>query len=133
MRKLLIILVLVVPLGCDLFENEQTVPVAAIGNWEWTHSARGWGPYADADSVDYTMKLTLYAHEAIWCRNSVIMNEFWVREKKERWQENSFYMKLKDKKGCDMRGIYSSAENLLTLSSVGCTDLPTHYFKKAGD
>lgn len=133
MRKLLILLLLIAPLGCDLFENEQPVPVAAIGEWEWTHSAGGWGPYVDADSVDYTMKLTLYAQEAIWYRNNEVMDEFWVQEKKKGWQENSFYMKLKDKKGCDMRGSYSNEENLLTLSSAGCTDLPSHHFKKTGD
>ncbi|MEQ8523730.1 hypothetical protein [Gracilimonas sp.] len=130
MRKLLIVLVLIVPLGCDVFENEQTVPVAAIGNWEWTHSAGGWGPYADADSVDYTMKLTLHAHEATWYRDDEITGEFWITERKKGWQENSFYMKWKDKKSCDLKGRYNSAENLLTLSSAGCTDSPSHYFKK---
>ncbi len=133
MRILILTVLPVLLIGCDVFVNEQPVPNGAVGEWEWTHSAGGWGPYVDADSVDYTMRLTLFAHEAIWYRDNEIMDEFWVQEKKKGWQENSFYMKFKEKKSCDFKARYNAAENLLTLSSAGCTDLPSHYFKKAGD
>ena len=136
MRTIIVVLLSMMITGCEYFKNEQSVPNEFIGEWEWTSTHGGWGPNADADSVDYTMSLIIYSqNEAKWLRNDSLLNRYVIRKGNEDWTKGKWvmYQSKKEEDVCGFILEYAPESKELSLPSANCTDVPTHFFSKPGN
>lgn len=132
MRAILISILILIA-GCSIFENEQSVPGQFTGEWEWYLTVGGFGHSISVDSVDYSMRLRIYTqNEAKWFRNETLIDKYFIQKGEEHWTKGKWVMhSIKHKKSCGFALNYDSRSNELQVPSADCTDMPTHYFRKA--
>jgi hypothetical protein len=133
MKYVSIFLIGIFFVGCDAFNNENTIPDGVYGIWEWTGAAGGWGGGINVDSVDYKMTLIMQNNEAKWYRDNKMKARFQVERYRKNWRNGSFHIEKVEGMGCSYIGVFEKAKQSLELIPSNCLDAPSHYFKKISD
>lgn len=134
MRALIFGLIILIS-GCNAFQDEQLVPEQLQGEWSWYRTAGGWGTYIDADSVNYSMTLRIYAqNKAEWFRNDTLVQSYDIVEGQDEWTKGDLVLfrqnRNEDIVDCGYIIDGYTGANELHLRTALCTDSPTHYFSR---
>lgn len=133
--RLLILVVMVLTAGCNVFENEQSVPKELQGEWNWYRTAGGWGTSVEADSVDYSMTLKIYAqNNAEWYKDDSLVQKYNIVQGQDESIKGDLVMFRRDEKSdnadCGLKIDYHPEINELHLPTALCEDVPTYYFNR---
>lgn len=132
--RLIIVAVFLLVSGCTALQNEQFVPKQLQGEWNWYATTGGWGTQTDADSVEYSMTLKIYAqNQAEWFRNDTLIQSYDIVEGQQEWTKGELVLFRHgdaDDGGCGFILDYYPRVNELHLRTALCTDSPTYYFTK---
>lgn len=134
MRVLICALAILIS-GCNVFNDEQLVPHQLQGEWKWHLTSGGWGTHIEADSVEYSMTLRIYAqNKADWFRNDSLMQSYDIVEGQDEWTKGDLVMFRRNNNeeygDCGYVIDHYPDANELHLRTALCTDSPTHYFKR---
>lgn len=130
-----VFLVLLMLMGCNLMENEQSVPPELIGKWKWVLTTEGaWSQPISADTAGYKMSLMIYSqNKASWFRNDTLIDNYSIKEGNSKWTQGKLVMRRmhsEDIYGCGFILEYDPDTQELLLPSADCTDLPVFHFRK---
>lgn len=118
--------------SCNIFENEQFVPVEYTGEWQWVESSGGIiGESIKAESVDYTQVLSIdQTNEAQWFRDGELIQQFQISELSKE-EDGEFLLKPDSGENEDSspieKVILGYQDGILTVFDR-CADCYTHRF-----
>ncbi|MEX0719877.1 MAG: hypothetical protein WD059_04355 [Balneolaceae bacterium] len=129
--KGLYILGLLIITCCSVAEDKHIVQDEYVGEWEWYLTAGGWSHPISTDTAGYDMTLQVYNQNlAKWFKDDSLLNRYEILYDNNRRENNLVMYKIGHKESCGFR-LNLQEENELHLTSANCTDLPTHFFRRA--
>lgn len=131
--KYSVISILLLLMGCSLFENEQSIPADLTGQWEWVRTSGGFaGTVTYSDSVDYSQSLRIFKYnQAIWYRNGEVEQRYQIdRVKEDGVEKFVMHPQIKENGSFQLDRTLSGIINGELQVQDECTDCYQYSFKK---